>query len=181
MPTETSTRPKLTYADYIQIPEDGMLHEIIDGAHYMNPAPSIYHQIIAKRLFLALHSQLEPSNKGVVFFAPCDVQLSPHDIVQPDIVVVLSKHMHIITPTKIKGTPDLVIEILSPSTEERDRQLKKDQYLAAGVPEYWIVDPFEHTVDQLALENGEYKLRPEASVLELSVIPNVKVRLEEVW
>ncbi len=100
---------------------------------------------------------------------------------QPDIVVVLSKNMHIITPTKIKGTPDLVIEIMSPSSEERDCHLKKQMYLKAGVPEYWIVDPFEHTVDQFVLENGEYKLRPEASVLEPSVIPNVKVRLEEVW
>lgn len=181
MPTETSTRPKLTYADYIQIPEDGMLHEIIDGAHYMNPSPSTYHQTISRRIQFALYGQIEQAGKGVVFNAPCDVQLSSHDIVQPDIVVVLSKHMHIITPTKIKGTPDLVIEILSPSSEERDCHLKKQMYLKAGVPEYWIVDPFEHTVDQFVLENGEYKLHPSASVLELSVIPDVKVHLEEVW
>ncbi len=181
MPTETSTRPKLTYADYIQIPEDGMLHEIIDGVHYMNASPSTYHQTIAKRLLVSLYSQIELTKNGIVTIAPLDVQLSPHDIVQPDIVVVLSKNMHIITPTKIKGTPDLVIEILSPSTEERDCHLKKQMYLKAGVPEYWIVDPFEHTVGQLVLENGEYKLRPEAGELELSVIPDVKVRLEEVW
>jgi Uma2 family endonuclease len=181
MPTETSTRSKLTYADYIRIPEDGMLHEIINGAHYMNPAPNSYHQTISRRIQFMLYSQIEQKGEGVVYDAPYDVQLSPHDIVQPDIVVVLSKHMHIITPTKIKGTPDLVIEILSPSSEERDRQLKKDQYRAAGVPEYWIVDPCEHAVEQFVLENGNYKLQPAANVLELSVLPNVKIRLEEVW
>jgi len=110
-----------------------------------------------------------------------DVQLFKHDILQPDLVVVLKDRQHIITHSRIEGTPDLVVEILSQSTATRDRKLKRATYQKAGVREYWIVDPFEQKVEQLVLQDGIYKPLPPSNHLELTIIENVTVRLENVW
>ena len=181
MTTETTERQKLTYEDYTQIPEDGCQHEIIDGVHYVNPAPNLYHQTVSRRLQFVLFTQIEQQKLGVVFNAPCDVQISTHDILQPDLAVVLTKNQHILMPEKILGTPDLVVEILSLSSESRDRKLKRARYQKAGVPEYWIVDPFEHRVEQLVLRNGAYVLLPTTDVLQLTILKGVFVRLDEIW
>lgn len=181
MATETTDRPKLTYEDYAQIPEDGCQHEIIDGVHYVNPAPSTYHQAVSRRLQFLLYAQIELTKRGVVINAPYDVELLAHDIVQPDLVVVLNERQHIITPSRIQGTPDLVVEILSHSTESRDRQIKRALYQMAGVPEYWIVDPFAQKVEQLVLKEGIYESLTPSDELQLTIIENVTVCLNEVW
>ncbi len=195
MATDTTQTRKLTYADYAKIPNDGRRHEIIDGEHYinglrhdlvgeeslLNPAPSTYHQMVSSRLLLQLLQQIHLPDLGFVFHAPCDVQLAEHKIVQPDIVVVLKGRKAIITPTKIKGIPDLVVEILSPSSEENDCIRKRAMYQAAGVPEYWIVDPFEHAVEQLVLQDGRFQPKPDADVRQLSILEGVNVRLNEIW
>ena len=181
MATETTERRMLTYEDYAQIPEDGCQHEVIDGEHYVNPAPSTYHQAVSRKLQFLLFVQIEQSRRGVVINAPYDVQLFAHDILQPDIVIVLNERQHIITPTRIQGTPDMVVEILSVSTATRDRKLKRARYQKAGVPEYWIVDPFEHRVEQLVLRDGVYESQLESSVLQLTILDGVSVRLDEVW
>jgi len=181
MTTETTESKKLTYEDYAQIPEDGCQHEIIDGVHYVNPAPNLYHQTVSRRLQFALYTQIEQQKLGVVFNAPCDVQILAHDILQPDLAVVLTENQHILMPEKIQGTPDLVVEILSLSSEARDRKLKRARYQKAGVPEYWIVDPFEHKVEQLVLRDGAYVLLPTTDVLQLTIVEGVFVRLDEIW
>ena len=89
--------------------------------------------------------------------------------------------MQIITPTKIKGVPQLVVEILSPSSDTNDRTLKKELYERSGVPEYWIVDPFEHVLEQWVLEEGSYALRSHDDEVKLTIIDNVSVQLGEVW
>jgi Uma2 family endonuclease len=181
MTTETTERRKLTYEDYAQIPEDGCQHEIIDGEHCVNPAPNLYHQTVSRRLQFILYMQIEQQKLGVVFNAPCDVQISTNDILQPDLAVVLTENQHILTPEKIHGTPDLVVEILSLSSEARDRKLKRARYQQAGVPEYWIVDPFEHKIEQLVLRDGAYVLLPTTDALQLTILEGVCVRLDEVW
>lgn len=173
---------KMDYSHYVCFPSDGKRHEIIDGEHYVNPAPSTYHQTLSRRIQFALYSIIELQHLGQVFDAPVDLQLGDHNIVQPDIVVVLAKHQHIITPTKIKGTPDLIIEILSQSTIENDQILKRRIYEAAGVPEYWIVDPFEHTVTQLIRgSQGTFKATMQDKLVVASILPNVSVGLSRVW
>ena len=162
MSTETRTSGKLGYAHYVCFPDDGRRHEIIGGDHFVNPAPSTYHQTVSRRLHFQLYTQIELREMGVVFYAPVDVQLSEHDIVQPDLVVVLRARQTIITPSKIKGTPDLIVEIVSPTSAGADRSLKKELYGRSGVPEYWIADPFEHTLEQFVWEAGEYQLQPAA-------------------
>ncbi len=193
--TATTPTRKLTYADYVKIPNDGRRHEIIDGVHFINgqrhdlvgeeslvnPAPSTYHQIVSARLFFHLFQQIDAPNLGVVLHAPCDVQLSSDRIIQPDIVVVLNNRKSIITPTKIKGTPNLVVEILSPSSEENDCVTKREIYQAAGVEEYWIVDPLEHTVDQLILRDGQYQSQPDSDVRQLTILAGGCISLPDIW
>jgi len=172
---------KLGYREYCCFPDDGRRHEIIDGDHYVNPAPSTYHQTVSRRLQHQLYMQIELTGQGVVYNAPVDVQLTDHDIVQPDLVVVLTSRMQMITPTKIKGVPDLLVEILSPSTASNDATLKKQLYERVGVAEYWIVDPDNHTLEQLVLTDGRYARRPEAESIPLSILEGVAVRLADVW
>ena len=131
---------RLTYQEYAQFPDDGKRHEIIDGAHYVSPAPSVNHQRCAWRLVDVLAAVFERTGKGEVLFAPVDVELTENDIVQPDFVVVLSERASIIEPSRIVGAPDLVVEIVSPSSRDHDTVRKLALYERTGVGEYWIVD-----------------------------------------
>lgn len=176
----STTVPKLTYAEYACYPDDGHRHEIIDGDHYMNPAPNIYHQVIAQRINHQLYTQVELQGLGRVFFAPIDVQLGPHDIVQPDLLVVLEGN-RIIKPSRIIGPPDHVIEILSPSSDGSDRSLKRTLYQRAGVKEYWIVDPAEASLTQLVLGESSYEVRDHGEVVAASYAADIRVDFARVW
>ena len=176
------TGSKLTYAHYVLFPDDGRRHEIIDGDHVVNPAPSPRHQAVTGKLYRLLCEQIEDPGLGHVFISPIDVELSPHDILQPDLVVVLNEHREIIIPTRIKGTPDLVVEVLSDSTRELDQVRKKSAYQRAGVPEYWIVDPQEHHVQQFLLHAGEYRLAgTHRERLQAGSLPAVQIDLQPLW
>ena len=181
MPTAKKAGRELGYAEYILLPDDGRRHEIIDGDHYMHPAPSTYHQTVSKRLQHQLYTKIELATLGLVFNAPIDVQLGEHDIVQPDLVVLLNEPRARLTPTKISGPPDLLIEILSPATAGNDQHLKRRVYERSGVTEYWIVDPTEPAVIQLNLQSGEYREVPHTDDLQLSILPQIVVELQQVW
>ena len=146
-----------TYADYAALPDDGNRYEIIAGVLYMTPAPGTGHQSVSARLVTFLVTHVEFAGLGRVFAAPVDVELAPDTVVQPDIVVVLSANLHRITPSRIIGAPDLVVEILSPGTAGYDRREKQDAYARSGVGEYWIVDPGAQTVELLTLNKGGYR------------------------
>ncbi|MEX0669256.1 MAG: Uma2 family endonuclease [Pirellulales bacterium] len=180
-PAQHGDRAKFGYEEYCCFPNDGRRHEVIDGDHYVNPAPSTYHQTVSRRLQYQLYTQIELAGKGVVYDAPVDVQITDHDIVQPDLVVVLAPRTQMITPTKIKGVPDLIVEILSPSTASNDLSLKKRLYERMGVAEYWIADPDNHTLCQFVLADGCYEQRPPGDEIRLSILDTVAVRLADVW
>jgi Uma2 family endonuclease len=146
-----------TYADYAALPDDGNRYEIIAGVLYMTPAPGTGHQSVSARLVTFLVTHVEFAGLGRVFAAPVDVELAPDTVVQPDIVVILSANLDRITPSRIIGAPDLVVEILSPGTAGYDRREKQDAYARAGVGEYWIVDPGAQTVELLTLDQGGYR------------------------
>ena len=114
VPSNIPTR--LTFEAYCCFPDDGNRHEVIDGVHYLNPVPSTYQKTVSRRLQFQLHTQIELQGLGQVFNAPVDLQLSDYDIIQPDILVVLNRPLNILTPSKIKEVPDLIIEILFPSS-----------------------------------------------------------------
>ena len=151
------SQTKLTYEDYELLPEDGKIHEIIDGLHYMTPAPATYHQTLSRRIQFQLYQQIEEKDLGLVFNAPADVQLSEIDIVQPDLFVIQISRKSIVSPQKIIGAPDLIIEILSESTGNKDRLLKRDLYQQAAVPEYWLVDPEAQQVTVFRLQGGQFE------------------------
>ncbi len=181
MSTTPSSSTKWDYASYAAIPDDRLRHEIIDGEHFMNPAPNLYHQTVSRRIQFQLYTAIELSELGQVFDAPVDVQFSDHDIVQPDLVIVCKDRRHILTPIKIKGVPDLMIEILSPSNPDHDRKRKRTLYERNQVPEYWIVDPEEHSVLQLILTDGKYTEQSHRDSITMAVPPHASVDLTKVW
>ena len=137
---------RLTYDDFLLFPDDGLRHEIIDGEHYVTAAPNLRHQDLVGRLFLSIGAFVEDRpEKGRAFLSPFDVVFSFHDIVEPDLIFVAPDQFEILTEKNIQGTPALVVEILSPSTRKRDRELKRILYDRTGVREYWLVDP-DHNV-----------------------------------
>lgn len=152
-------KTKFTYEDYVCFPDDGNIHEIIDGDHYMAPAPDTYHQTLSRRIQFALYRQLEEADIGLVFDAPTDVELSPVDIVQPDIFVVSKDRKHFVTRRKVVCPPDLIIEIVSEYSGQIDKSLKHSLYERTGVPEYWIVDPEAHEIVKYTLIGGSYECR----------------------
>ncbi len=173
---------KLGYAEYCAIPEDGLRHEVIDGAHFVNPSPFWRHQLASMALAVELFNAIDLRKLGRTVTAPMDVQLTDHDIVQPDIVVVLNDNDRITTETHAVGAPDLVIEIMSKSTLRHDRERKSALYERSGIREYWIVNTEAQVIDQFVLVNGSYELRTQASAsLQLAILPGVTIELARVW
>ncbi len=141
----TPGKPKLDYAQYAAIPEDGKRYEVLEGGLLVTPAPSPRHQLISFRLQQQLVNHFGDSSPGVVFAAPIDVILSNHDILQPDLVVADRPQQ--VSLRGIEGAPLLVVEILSPSTRKRDRTRKARRYATLGVRHFWLVDPDAHRVE----------------------------------
>jgi len=157
MTTATTQRRKLTYEDYCNAPDDAR-YELIDGELIVAPAPNMEHQRSSRRLTYRIERLLMDTGLGEVFHAPFDVVLSQNDTVQPDLAFVSNERAHIITAANIQGAPDLAIEILSPSTAERDKTVKRELYARHGVREYWLVDTIARTISQLLLRGAEFEL-----------------------
>jgi Uma2 family endonuclease len=139
MSSETST--KLTYEDYVELPDDGNRYEIIEGELYVNPAPVPRHQAIVVNLVVVLHNHVRQHGGACVLVSPIDVLLGVGNVVQPDVVVITTANMRIVSQKNLRGAPDLVIEVLSDSTRRKDEIAKRKLYDQAGAAEYWIVDP----------------------------------------
>ncbi len=151
--TATRTTPrKLTYNDYVCFPVDGQRHELIDGEHYVTPTPRLSHQRLVGRLHVELSNYFEHTPLGECFVAPLAVILSDHDVVEPDVLVVLNDRRQILQEY-VHGAPTVAIEVVSPGTRRRDERVKRDLYERAGVLEYWIVYP-ERGVVRVARRNG---------------------------
>ncbi|MBI1822416.1 MAG: Uma2 family endonuclease [Nitrospirae bacterium] len=179
-----NTAIKLTYQDYLQITDDLNRHEIIDGEHYVTPSPITKHQRISKQLFLRLNKWVEDHHLGEVYETPLDVVLSDIDVVVPDLLFVSKSRMPIFTEKNIHGAPDLVIEILSPSTASRDLGIKKRLYEKHGVKEYWIVDPDKQTIAVFTLTNGKFSEIQKLTIkneLTSSLFPGLKIPISSVF
>jgi Uma2 family endonuclease len=145
---------KLTYADYLLFPDDGLRHELIDGEHYVTPPPTTRHQRISGNLYYLIRAFLESHPIGEVFYAPVDMVLSNFDVVEPDLIFVSSERSHLITPKNLQGAADLVVEILSPSTRRRDQGIKRELYRRVGVKEYWLIDAPRDVIEVHRREGG---------------------------
>jgi len=153
VPKHSPTR--LTYQDFLQFPDDGLRHEIIEGEHFVTPSPSTRHQRILLKLSYLLQSYLEAHPVGEIFFAPFDVLLSEFNIFEPDLIYISKERAHQLTEKNLQGAPDLAVEILSPGTRNRDQRLKRDVYERTGVQEYWLVDPDGDAIDVLVRAGDE--------------------------
>jgi Uma2 family endonuclease len=155
---------KLTYDDFVQFPDDGQRHELIDGEHYVTPSRNTKHQETSLKLTLLIGGWLEHHPIGRLFYAPFDVVFSEFDVVEPDLLYLSNaRAAEALTSQHVRGAPDLVIEIGSPSTRQRDETIKRRLYERAGVAEYWVVDPEIDAIRVYRRDGGAF-----ARVIELS-------------
>ena len=176
-----SSRVKLTYDDFLLFPDDGQRHELIDGEHYVTPSPNTNHQQVSGNLYFLIRSWLEQHPVGRIFYAPFDVLFTRFDVVEPDLLYLSdATARQALTAAHVRGVPDLVIEIGSPSTRKRDETIKKRLYEREGVSEYWVVDPELDMIRvyvrrgerfgrsrELSLEAGDTLTTPRFPALEL--------------
>ena len=179
--TVKNLNKKFTYADYQSWPDDERW-EIINGhAYAMTPAPSVRHQKIVGRLYVKLENSLS-GKTCIPFIAPTDVVLDEFNVIQPDILVVCDQGK--ITQANIQGPPDLVIEVISPSTTLKDRREKKALYERFGVLEYILVYPEEGIVERYFLENRKFSdpdLLNWDETLHLNIFPELDISLMEIF
>ena len=179
MALQTST--KLTYEDFLVLPNDGRRHEILDGEHYVNPSPNTKHQMASMRLVLALGEFVYAHNLGQIFHAPYDVVLSDHDILEPDVIFVSTARRAIITDANIHGAPDLVIEILSPSNHAYDERVKYHAYERFGVGEYWIVNPEAETVTIFRRAGNKFIRTETADAITTPLLPGFALAVNTIF
>ncbi|RMD92127.1 MAG: Uma2 family endonuclease [Calditrichaeota bacterium] len=175
---------KFTYEDYRNLPDNGTRYEILAGELLMSPSPTRLHQIILLELSSRLNAFVKSHNLGQIFIAPFDVVLSKHNVVQPDIVFVSQKQQHLVFETHIHGAPDLIVEILSPGSIRRDRDIKRKIYSKFGVTEYWIVNPRQRTVEVYRLRNQVLRraeIFRDADVLTSPLLPGFELPVNLVF
>ena len=176
-------RIKFTYEDYLKTSDDER-YELLDGELITMPAPNIAHQHVAMKLGTRLDTFVEEGDRGVVYAAPTDVLLSETDVVQPDLLFIAVERADIITPANIQGAPDLIVEIRSDSTAERDETLKRQLYAERGVQEYWLVDPDAATIAVLLLRGDAYAEETVYSMGQTLTSPTLagfSVNLDEIF
>ena len=173
---------KFTYRDYLLLPEQDR-RELIEGDFHVVPSPKFKHQAISRNLGVEMWEFVRQNSLGIVLWAPMDVVLDQENVVQPDILFVSNDRRNIITDDNISGAPDLVIEILSPSTADRDRELKLGLYARFGVSEYWIVDPDERSVQVMKLGAGGYDSieRHESGTISSTLLPGLAVSIGDIF
>ena len=152
-----------TYEEYYKL-EDDQRYEIINGELLMAPAPDLWHQDWVGNLFALLRVHVKKHGLGRLFVAPVDVVLDAENTVEPDLVFVATSNAGILQKRAIFGAPDLLVEIVSPSSVRRDRYQKKDLYARFGVKEYWIGDAANQSLEILTLKDGQYDLHCSAAV-----------------
>ena len=157
--THVVEEKKWTYNDYLKL-EDDKRYEILGGKLFMmTPAPEFNHQRISIILAIKFYSYVEKQALGFVVSAPTDVVLDEENVVQPDILFISKENKDFIRKKGVFGPPDIVVEIVSPSTQYKDTYEKKDLYAKFGVKEYWIVNPYMKCIELFSLdEKGGYKL-----------------------
>jgi Uma2 family endonuclease len=174
----------LTYEDYVELPDDGKRYEVLDGELFVSPAPVPRHQRVSRNLHWELMRHVRTHRLGEVLYGPIDLILAPTTIAQPDLVFIRTGRESIVTERAIESAPDLVVEILSPSTSRKDRTTKASLYARFGIEHYWIVDPDERTFEAYELEGGAYRLVSKQdgdAIARSRLFPGLEIRLEDVW
>ena len=151
------TAARLTYQDYLNAPDDER-YELLNGELILVASPNMDHQDVVTNLGTHVSVFVREGDLGKLYFAPTDVILSDSEVVQPDLLFISKEREHIRTPANIQGAPDLIVEILSPSSARRDWGYKRELYAKHEVKEYWIVDPTNRIVFVMLLNDGVLRL-----------------------
>lgn len=156
MATGQLARP-LTYDDLLQMPDDRNRYEIINGELLVSPSPRRGHQVVAGAIYDLVSPFVRTRGLGRMFFAPIDVRFGPNDVVEPDLLYIRQDRLDIYKESGVvEEPPDLVVEIISPSSTSIDPIRKAALYARAGVPEYWLPNPETRTFRLLVLRDGVY-------------------------
>ena len=183
MASTATEKKKYTYEDYLKTPDD-VRYELIEGDLLMTPSPVTKHQRIMRELGFELLSFVRVKDLGEIFLAPFDVHLDNENVVEPDILFISKQRLHIIGEKNVQGPPDLVIEILSESTANRDLVQKKRLYAKFGVKEYWIVIPGEEIVEIYTLKDALYVLCKsfgKENAIESPLLKGLKIDLKKIF
>jgi Uma2 family endonuclease len=167
-------------ADYDALPDEPRC-ELILGRFYLSPAPSPLHQMVTFLLGQHLFA-IAKATGGVLFLAPLDVVLADHSVVQPDILYLSAARRGLVQGRRIEGSPDLIVEVLSPGNLRRDQDEKLALYAQSGVREYWIANPVEREFLFLVNREGQFVVvRPTGAEYRSAVVPEVRLDVEAFW
>jgi Uma2 family endonuclease len=182
----TAPSVKFTYEDFLNFPNDGKRHEIIDGEHYVTPSPNTKHQAVSVSLAAIVWTYLKRHPTGAVFAAPFDVVFSEVSVVEPDLLYISRERSGILTDKHVRGSPDLVGGILSPGTRKTDEVTKRKLYERFDVREYWVVDPELDAVKVYRRDGGAFvraaELTAEAGdILTTPLLPELSISLADLF
>jgi Uma2 family endonuclease len=181
---ETAKPGLWTYSRYRSLPDDGKRYEILRGELVVTLSPKSKHQVVAWNLSAMIREYLREHDLGTGMMAPMDVVLADDVVVQPDILVVRKERLHIIGEEAVTAAPDLIVEVLSESTRQRDHLIKRRLYAEHGVREYWLVDPDIERVEIFVLDAGQLVLKTVASeggVESPAVLPGFRVEVASLF
>ncbi len=185
-PTPRSSRLAgfMTAEEFVKLPEDYAPANLVQGLVIRDPSPSVSHQELVGRLYISLHGAIREEGLGVVYLAPMDVVLDTDTVLQPDLLVISNERREVIA-ARVRGAPDLVVEVSSPGTEERDLTTKRLLYARHGVEEYWFVSGHDRRLIQFWSPQADcYRNRiiHEAPAQVASArFPNLEVDLERLF
>ena len=177
------TAVRLTYQDYANTPDDERW-ELIEGELIMSPGPNLPHLKNQSELGYYIKSFVKLNDLGEVFYSDADIVLSDTDVLKPDLSFVSKERAHILTYANIQGAPDLVVEILSPSTARRDWGVKRELYAKHGVKEYWVADPANKTVWVMLLNGGILEIQQichPGDTIASSVLAGFTVKVDDIF
>ena len=176
---------KITVKEFFEMAlEEGYFYELINGNIVKKQAPAPAHQRASMRISRIMSNFIFDKQLGELFAAPIDVFFDPTNNTQPDILFVKKERDFIITRNGIEGAPDLIVEILSPSTFKLDRTDKMELYLYFGVPEYWIVDPKNQSIEVYVLEANRYKMAffaIENGLVQSKILESLSLEVSEIF
>ena len=173
-----------TVEDYERLPE-GAPYQLICGELIMSPSPNLFHQEIIANIDRTLGVFIHKNKPGKLIMAPMDLRLSDQDVYQPDLTFIRTENVAQLNPRgRLTVIPDLVIEILSPSTAYYDFTRKKAMYCECGIEEYWIVDPEVETIEIMVKDGMYYRtesLLRKPAMLHSAMFPGFSMKMEEVF
>lgn len=179
---------KITVQEFrdMEFPDnDPFIYELLNGVLMKKQAPTSRHQTAVTKILFAFETVVQTHDKGFAFTSPIDVFFDKYNNTQPDVLFITKERSFLIDPTNgIVGAPDIVVEVISPSSVKADKKDKKELYLQFGVKEFWLIDPVYQTLVLHILNNNQYDIKQELfseGKIESSILPELNLDLKQVF